>query len=92
MKKQTTEERRAELTEKLLVVLGKTWRANDAAGQLSDPGLRMSILRGGCEQFLEGNFDIAMDSVSLGLAFLTLAREALILHGLDVLVKEEAQG
>ena len=42
--------------------------------------------------FLAGDFDIAMDAVSLGLAFLTLAREALILHGLDVLVKEEAQG
>jgi hypothetical protein len=88
----TTPARRAELTEALLRVLGKTWRANDQKGELDDPFHRIAVLRGGCESFLAGDFDAVMDAVSLGLAFLTLAREACILHGLDVLERPDSEG
>lgn len=84
--KQTTKERRAALTEAILEAVGKTWRSQEGRGELSDPDHRLGVLRGGCEHFLAHGFD-GGGALSLGLAFLTLARELFIVHGLDVWVR-----
>lgn len=83
----TTKERRAHLTRVMLEALEATWRANDENGLLDDPTVRIGIIRGGCEALLSGQFDAMSDGVSLGLALLTLAREALILNGVDMEVR-----
>lgn len=83
----TTKERREQLTRVMLEALEATWRANDENGLLDDPTERIGIICGGCEQFLSGQFDAMGDGVSLGLARLTLAREALILNGVDMEVR-----
>lgn len=83
---ETTRERRARLTEAMLSALAGTWRHQDELGLIEDPVHRINVLRGGCESFLAGDFDAMGDGLSLGLAFLSLAREAFILNGYDVVV------
>lgn len=88
-----TIDRRAELSKVLLLALEATWKATDESGQILDPAMRLGVLRGGCRAFLDGEFDALGDAISLGLAFLTLARESLILSGRTLEVKlEPAEG
>lgn len=82
-----TDDRRAELTRAMLKALELTWKVSDAKGDILDPTQRLDVLGGGCNAFLSGEFDPMGDGISLALAFLTHAREALILHGLELVIR-----
>ncbi len=83
---------RAQQTEMILRALESTWKQQDETGVVRDAEHLQGILRGGCRQFLSGRFDPARDGVSLGLAFLSLAREALLDGGIADLISGEAVG
>lgn len=83
----STRERRASITRTMLDALDKTWKASDDKGDILDPETRLGILRGGCNAFLSGDFDPMGDGVSLGLAFLTWAREVMILSGYELIIR-----
>lgn len=69
---------RAEKTRMIWEALRKTWQAQDDSALVRDPAQLEDILRGGCEAFLAGDFDRYGDALSLGIAFLTLARDAML--------------
>lgn len=82
---------RVEVTEMLLVALRQTWQMQDDARLISDEAHLRDVLRGGCQAFLSGQFDDATDAISLGLAFLSLARHALLEGGrLEAIVERGA--
>jgi hypothetical protein len=83
---------REEMTESIFGALRDTWKYQDETGSVRDLAHLGGILRGGCSAFLAGEFDPARDGVSLGLAFLSLAREALLAGQYAAIINDAAQG
>jgi hypothetical protein len=56
-------------------------RGLDAAGAIYNEAHNLSVVRGGAQALLLGNFQLPYDAVTLGLSLLTLAREHMIATG-----------
>jgi hypothetical protein len=72
---------REQKTDLIIDALRNVWKQQDAEGFIPDRAHIEPILRGGCEHYLTGEFDGWQDAVALGLAFLSLAREELMVPG-----------
>lgn len=84
---------RAQKTAMILGALRKTWQQQEESSLVRNPEHLAGILRGGCEAYLAGDFDPAGDGLSLGLAFLTLARDAMLDGGeFEAIIARGAQG
>jgi hypothetical protein len=83
---------RAAVSEMIFNALRATWQAQDDHGCVRDAAHLQGILRGGCAAFLTGDFDASTDGVSLGLAFLSLARDALLGGDFAAIINGTAQG
>lgn len=83
---------REEMSEMIFRAMRDTWKHQDEVGSVQGAAHLDSILRGGCREFLAGRFDPARDGVSLGLAFLSLAREALLAGEFVAIISDAGRG